>query len=219
MPGMLSLASRFTVVVAVLLFSLPATAGERLADFDSARDMFWRWLYPGGWTLYCGIRFDQGRTEDGSVVEIDHIYPMSRVYQHLGCGSRLRCSQEPDTDYHLIESDLHNMYPAWQPIVIFREDTVFGEVENGHRRFPNCDISRQQRTVQPRPIAIGNIARTLFYMHAQYGLPLEEDLEMLKRWNRINPPSSQERTRNRVIERLQGIRNPFVDNPELAETL
>lgn len=210
---------RLAVAAILLLVSVSLIAGDRLAHFDSAREMFWRWLYPGGWTLYCGIRFDQGRTEDGSVVEIDHIYPMSRVYQHLGCGSRLRCSQQAGTDYHLIESDLHNMYPAWQPIVIFREDTVFGELDNGHRRFQSCDISRRQRVIQPRPIAIGNIARTLLYMHVQYGLPLEEDMEMLKRWNRVNPPSSQEHTRNRVIEQLQGVRNPFVDNPELVEDL
>lgn len=216
---MRSLLTRLLAISILLAPYTSLSANDKLADFDAARDMFWRWLYPGGWTLYCGIRFDQGRTEDGGVVEIDHIYPMSRVYQHLGCGSRLRCSQAADTDYHLIESDLHNMYPAWQPIAIYREDTVFGELDNGHRRFPNCDISRQQRIIQPRAIAIGNIARTLLYMHTQYGLPLEEDLEMLKHWNRVNPPSSQEHTRNRVIERLQGTRNPFVDNPELVEDL
>ncbi|MFT5350905.1 MAG: deoxyribonuclease-1, partial [Gammaproteobacteria bacterium] len=38
-----------------------------------------------------------------------------------------------------------------------------------------------------------------------------------KVWNKIDPPSKQEKIRNDRIERLQGNRNPYIDKPSLAE--
>ena len=65
-----------------------------------------------------------------------------------------------------------------------------------------------------------NIARSIFYMHSQYGAPVDKDMLLeLKRWNRQDPPSNQEMIRNNRIEELQGNRNPYIDNPTLAEQI
>ncbi|MDZ7736864.1 MAG: endonuclease [Gammaproteobacteria bacterium] len=191
---------------------------DRLSDFDSARRLFWNAVYPaGGWTLYCGLRFEAGGNGDGVMVTIDHIYPMPRVYQQLQCGSRLRCKREQADRYNHIEADLHNMYPASGTLVVARSDTVFSEVDGNESRYQDCSFKRRSRLIEPRDIAKGNIARSLLYMHAEYGLALQEDIELLKAWSRVDPPSEQEISRNDIIERVQGNRNPFIDEPELVD--
>lgn len=189
-------------------------------DFDVARHQFWGSLYQqGGWTLYCGLRFEaEGKTDDVAAT-IDHIYPMPRVYQQLQCGSRLRCKQEKPEKYNRIEADMHNMYPASGELVISRMDTVFGEVEADESRYENCDFERRRRVIEPRDIAKGNVARALLYMHSKYDLPLPEDIELLKDWSLGDPPSEQELSRNEVIEELQGNRNRYIDDPELVNDL
>lgn len=204
----------------ILLMSPQTHAQDQLTDIDTARRLFWQSLYPaGGWTLYCGVRFEAGGGSAGSTATIDHIYSMSRVYKTLGCGSRLRCKQERSNAYNRIEADLHNMYPAIGAVAVLRSDSLFAEIEGNESRYQNCDFERQRRQVEPRDIAKGNIARTLMYMHQEYDLQLAEDTELLKSWNRIDPPSEQEISRNNVIERLQGNRNPFIDDPSLADSL
>jgi endonuclease I len=57
-------------------------------------------------------------------------------------------------------------------------------------------------------------------MRATYELPLDDaTLELMKAWNREDPPSKQELERNAAIERIQGRRNAFIDKPELVENL
>ncbi len=56
-------------------------------------------------------------------------------------------------------------------------------------------------------------------MREEYGLALPEDLGLLKSWSRADPPSEQEISRNDVIEKVQGNRNPFIYRPERAGAL
>jgi deoxyribonuclease-1 len=57
-------------------------------------------------------------------------------------------------------------------------------------------------------------------MHLEYDLPVEKQLlARVLEWNRNDPPSKDEIRRNDIIEKLQGTRNPFIDNPTQAETL
>jgi deoxyribonuclease-1 len=57
-------------------------------------------------------------------------------------------------------------------------------------------------------------------MHDRYNLPLKKDtLEILKSWNKEDPPSQQEIMRNDRIEKIQGNRNPYIDDPTLGDKL
>jgi endonuclease I len=42
---------------------------------------------------------------------------------------------------------------------------------------------------------------------------------MLKRWNVADPPNANERGRNNQIEKLEEIRNRFIDDQTLADQL
>ncbi|WP_304015453.1 endonuclease [Nonlabens dokdonensis] len=76
----------------------------------------------------------------------------------------------------------------------------------------------------------GDVARALFYMDHRFnnlslanGNPsnstvgLMGDLATLMQWHRNDPPDDFEMNRNNVIYGWQINRNPFIDNPELAE--
>ena len=93
-------------------------------------------------------------------------------------------------------------------------------VEGEDWRYENCDFERYHDVAEPRLIARGNIARAIFHMHTQYGLPIAKGMfDELKRWNRLDSPSKQEMLRNNIIEKLQGNRTKFIDNPSLAEQI
>ena len=48
---------------------------------------------------------------------------------------------------------------------------------------------------------------------------LTKTYEILKAWNKIDPPSEVEKLRNDTVEKIQGNRNPFVDYPKLVNNL
>jgi deoxyribonuclease-1 len=190
--------------------------------YDTAVTKFWNDLYlSGGWTLYCGYRFDYThKTKDGKVLSIEQIYPAAWMIKYLKCKSRMQCRQSDNGLFMKMEADLHNMYPVWRSIYSTRRDALFGIVDGEDWRFDSCDFERKLGITEPRPIARGNIARAIFYMNKVYGVPLDKEmLVILKRWNREDPPSTQEKRRNNIIERIQGKRNPYIDNPALAEEL
>ena len=91
---------------------------------------------------------------------------------------------------------------------------------------------------EPRNAVKGDVARMIMYMAVRYeGGDGFADLEMnnlvnngtapymgkmsvLLEWNRIDPPDAFEQRRNqRIYERWQGNRNPFVDHPEYADAI
>ena len=52
-----------------------------------------------------------------------------------------------------------------------------------------------------------------------YGLSPKGSITQLIQWQKDDPPSDHEKSRNDKIEELQGTRNPFIDHPELADTI
>ncbi len=57
-------------------------------------------------------------------------------------------------------------------------------------------------------------------MSKEYGLPVDMELgTLLLDWHRADPVSPEEKRRNDKIEEHQGTRNPFIDNPALADSL
>lgn len=191
------------------------------------QDIFWQKLYHlGGWTLYCGAPF----YAKARGLQIEHVYPASWMADHLGCGSRPACRTSSDTTiktrFNHMEADLHNLFPAMTWANNRRSDHAFGLIAGEDAIFEECDLEKGIRTrdnatiIEPRLKARGEIARSVFYMHQEYGLPIDAPLgELLKAWNRADPPSWDERRRNNKIQELQGTKNLFIDNPALANTL
>ena len=48
---------------------------------------------------------------------------------------------------------------------------------------------------------------------------LEKCKEVLKAWNKLDPPSKVEYVRNDAVQKIQGNRNPFVDYPDLVDKI
>lgn len=207
----------------LLLFLSTAHTETAVHDYDFvAKKLFWNELYTyGGWTLYCGYRFKNNKeTVKHQLVEIQHIYPTVAMLREAGCKSRMQCREERNQRFIRMEADMHNMYPVIQDILIPAREPVYGEIEGERWKFDDCDYERSGGMVEPRPVARGNVARALFYMQLKYGIKLDQQLiQSLKHWNKADPPSKQEKLRNDRIETLQGQRNPYIDNPSLADRI
>lgn len=197
----------------------PMQRGVRIPDYQHALPLVWGTLYKdGGQTLYCARRFG---TDKGRVINVEHVFPMSWVARHLQCGQRQQC-RDTNARFNLIEADLHNLWPARADVNKARSSHPFGLIEGEQRAFEGCDfeVDERRRVVEPRPEARGEIARSMFYMSAEYGLSIyPRQGKLLQAWNRDDPVSDEERWRNDLIEGIQGNRNKYIDNPALADRL
>lgn len=122
------------------------------------------------------------------------------------------------------KSDLHHLFPADKEMNNRRGNIKFGEV-TGQTEKLKCDASRLGKAdgglrFEPPDSHKGNVARAMFYFAVRYSQPIDNDEEeVLKRWNHLDPVDEEESIRNDRIEQLQGNRNPFIDNPDLADQI
>lgn len=208
---------RCCFLCAAIFAGAPAAAAD--ADYFAARALFWQRLYAGGGeTLYCGARF----TGPARRFNMEHVFAMAWAARALDCGGRKAC-REKSALFRRVAGDLHNLYPALAEVNQARAAMAFGTLP-GERRilFRRCDfeVDAEARIVEPRPVARGKIARAVFYTAARYGFPIfPRHLRILQQWNRRHPPDAEERRRNNLIAQLQGARNPFIDDPSLADSL
>lgn len=210
----------FTILAFISFFAKAEQPIQYTYD-EIASSVFWHQLYgEGGWTLYCGLKFNRPNiSEDMKTLAIEHVYTTSRMIRALDCKSRRQC-YEQNKQFSIMEADLHNLYPVRLDLSNALYDSEFGDIEGDDWRIEGCDFERKNSVVQPRPLARGNIARAIFYMHDRYKLPVKRDtLQILKKWNKEDPPSQQEVVRNDKVEKIQGNRNPFIDDHTLADKL
>lgn len=80
--------------------------------------------------------------------------------------------------------------------------TPEGKVKSGKYEYKYSDM-------------IGSLALTNIIGYSS----LSKCQNMLKEWNKIDPPSEVEKLRNETVSKIQGNRNPFVDYPELVDNL
>ena len=208
--------------LAFLAFSVSAEQTV-INNYEDARDnYFYDQLYVGntGESLYCGIKRPFLDTI-GKRRSVEHVMPTDWMAEHFGCPNRNECD---NATYKHAEGDLHNLWLAVKNINSSRSDNIFGETDDGQARFDYCPLF--VRTYSPNPIVVeprdsvkGNIARTLFYMNDEYGFGLKGMTPMLKRWNRLDPPTEHEYWRNERIFLLQGTRNKFIDNYYLGNSV
>jgi deoxyribonuclease-1 len=193
------------------------TGSSKIRNYAEARIVFWRELYPKQFTtLYCGETYADMPSRG---VNIEHVFPMGWVTKSIACGTRDQC--RANALFNRVESDLHNLYPSRTDVNQARGSFRFANIAGEAREFgAQCDfeVNQRQRAVEPRPEVRGDIARAMFYMVNRYPeaklqiFPKQQQL--LKKWHRADPPSDAERSRNDLIQRLQGNRNPYVDAPD-----
>jgi deoxyribonuclease-1 len=207
----------YLLPVLILWWGVGSQAEQRaIADYKTARPLFWDKVYAaGGSTLYCDRPFGSRR---GRGFNVEHVFPMSWVAYSLKCGKRWQCRNKSER-FNRIEADLHNLYPAGSKINEARSNFRFGYLPGEQRAFGRCDfeIDERKRIAEPRPGARGRIARSMLYMHDEYGLYLKRELgRLVLKWHFQYPPDREEKRRNEAIEILQGTRNKYIDDPAVV---
>ncbi|SFS84844.1 deoxyribonuclease-1 [Succinivibrio dextrinosolvens] len=236
---------RIPVTLFALLLFLPsamAQSDERPANFREAKKqmviIFSKLNRPT--TLYCGcdIIFPKsggykpdlqscgyqiaGDYERGNRIEAEHIVPVWEFAHKMNCWKsvekgkgRSNC-EDTDQIFNLIESDLHNLYPAIGEINKDRSSYAFvdklSDADNPEG-YGQCRMyfNKNKYLVQPTARSRGIIARAYLYMNARYNLPLDlEHLRLYRQWSRTYKVDDNECKRNYMIKRIQGNDNPFV---------
>jgi endonuclease I len=126
-------------------------------------------------------------------------------------------------DHTAAESDLHHLFPTNAVANARRSSYPFGHVVDvlwcdGDARLGYDESGRM--VFEPPDDHKGNVARALFYVSSTYDLPINDVEEgVLRRWNLEDPVDAREVRRNERIEHHQKNRNPFIDDPTLADRI
>jgi deoxyribonuclease I len=184
----------------------------------------------------CSLDLHQVKNANEAMLTWDRVVPVTAFGPRLDCwksenqlceNSGLKkasrgwaCCRMVSEKFNKMESDMHNLVPVVRKLkkVRFyrRHGLVFGEM----RMHGGCDIEFGGKAMEPKESIRGDIARIHFYMSFLYKIPLGKSQEqMLRNWNRTDPPDEWEIGRNSLVEKVQGNRNPFVDQPDLVDRI
>lgn len=145
-------------------------------------------------------------------MNVEHLWPQSYFSEKLP-----------------MRGDLHHLMATFQHPNGMRGRLPFDEVPDNAVEYHNNAGARMGAGLfEPPDSAKGRVARSMLYFMARYGdqgvLPgnvvnhfWNARIQTLMRWNREFPPTEFERQRNSIVEKIQGNRNPFVDDPTLAD--
>lgn len=149
---------------------------------------------------------------DGDGMNVEHVWPQSFFDQRFP-----------------MKADLHNLLTTFIHPNAVRGHLPFGEVQGRGDYGNRAGAKRGQGSFEPPDSAKGRVARCLLYFYTRYndrGITggnydkaafWNEKIALLLDWNRRFPPGADERRRNDLVERFQGNRNPFIDDPSLAD--
>lgn len=155
--------------------------------------------------------------------------------EHSWCQSWFNDQTTPRTD-------LHHIFPTDGYVNGRRSNNPFGEVRSAEwtstngSKLGSCKTSGYTGTVfEPIDEYKGDFARAIMYMSVRYygedsgwstsGMTDKSEIkawaiDMLLRWNELDPVSQKEINRNNAIYNdYQHNRNPFVDHPEYARMI
>ncbi len=133
-------------------------------------------------------------------------------------------------------TDLFHLVPTDGYVNGRRSNYPYGEVSspswtslNGSKLGPNTYPGYSGTAFEPIDAYKGDFARNYFYMSTRYlnedggwdtndmvsgSQLLEWAQNMLMEWHEADPVSNKELDRNDAVYRIQGNRNPYIDNPE-----
>ncbi|WP_022941571.1 endonuclease I family protein [Psychromonas hadalis] len=134
-------------------------------------------------------------------------------------------------------TDIHHLRPTDASINSERGNLEFDNGGSATSESPEAGNKITSTTFEPRDAVKGDIARMMFYMATRYeGDDISTpDLELvtsvtnngtamgnictLLNWNILDPVDDFESLRNDKIQKIQGNRNPYVDNPDWADEI
>jgi len=126
-------------------------------------------------------------------------------------------------------SDLHQLASTLYTPNSRRGNVRFAEVSNA-AYSTSCGSKLGKEGFEPCDPEKGNVARAMLYFVARYydknirqGMNYNDfwtsRVPLLLKWNRQDPPDANELRRNDLVQAFQGNRNPFIDDPSLADRI
>lgn len=188
----------------------------KYTNYNKALYLLWTEVYKNhGKTIYCNKPFSTASKEEKSKAHVnaEHIFPMSWVTKQLKCGTRQECRKN-SKQFKVIESDLHNIYPASERLNEARSNYQFGTIKGEKRIFGNgCDfeVDDNRRIAEPTNRKRGDIARAMLYLAHTYNLNLpKKTRQLMQQWDTQDKPDAEEKRREKIIRNLQGRENKFI---------
>lgn len=168
---------------------------------------------------YCNKEYDgngigPGLIPKNEILNCEHTWPQSRFSKSF-----------PD---NLQKGDLNHLYGVDSHANSIRSSNPFGEVANPQHPASDCEVSNFGKPVggggsdvfEPPQEHKGNVARSLFYFSVRYKMPIDARQEAtLRQWHKDDPVDQADRERNEKVFKLQNNRNPFIDFPELVDSI
>jgi deoxyribonuclease I len=155
--------------------------------------------------VYTGKEVKTNKIPSSNVMNTEHSWPQSKGATGAA------------------KADLHHLFPTDSKANSIRGNYPFGTVKNvkWEQNGAKFGTDEKGRTVfEPPDSHKGNVARALFYFSTVYGKKIPADDEaVLKQWNTLDKVDAAEVARNNAIETYQNNRNPFVDDPTLADRI
>lgn len=147
----------------------------------------------------------------GNIINVEHTWPQSKF-----------ASQYDD---EMQRDDLHHLFPSDTRMNAARANLDFGVVVESTQRL-KCPVAKVglntagEKVFEAPRSHMGNVARAMFYFSVRYNLsidPVQE--EILRLWHQEDPIDDEEMARNEAIEKVQGNRNVFIDQPDLVNQI
>jgi hypothetical protein len=155
-------------------------------------------------------------THDGwsrpQVMNVEHVFPQSLFLKNLP-----------------MRSDLHHLMATFEHPNGMRGNLPFGVAKNPLDYHNDAGAKRDGRVFEPPDFTKGRVARAMLYFYSRYkdeaffnphvAAFWNPQIATLLDWNRRFPPTVEEQRRNDQVQAFQGNRNPFVDDPGLADRI
>ena len=135
-----------------------------------------------------------------------------------------------------MRSDIHHLFPTFANWNSTRSNHKFAEIvdsktdkwmylNTSQKSIPrdnkNAYSESDTNVFEPREVHKGNTARAVFYFYTMYpgkagSISSLGDINTLYQWHLDDPVDAAEAARNNAIEKVQGDRNPYIDQPSLV---
>ncbi|MCB0421524.1 MAG: endonuclease [Bdellovibrionales bacterium] len=150
-----------------------------------------------------------GRIPSHQVVNAEHTWPQSHFTKRYPALTQ--------------KTDLHHLFPSSSRMNSTRGNRDFGIVEKmTAETCPAFKVGLPSGIpavhAEPPDSHKGNVARAMMYFSIRNETPINTYQEAVFRlWNKMDPVDAEEWNRAEAIFTVQGVRNPFIDFPNLAD--
>ena len=154
--------------------------------------------------------------DGGTTWNREHVWPQSTGWNKSTAGG----------------ADIHHIRPTNNSANSSRGNKPYGEVSHTENNRKKVTVSgygsvdygyANSNFFEPLDEVKGDIARIIFYLLVRYSdadskpvTRVSQSMEMLLRWNELDPVDDFEMTRNEESFKIQGNRNPFIDDEGFA---